>query len=113
MWDERQRRRFQELRERDLLGELTQAEQAELASLGEELERAETAYLGSATRRVREEREAIETQNRSLQTLVHRKDFLVRRLRDFLEEVRAERSAIDGELAAVLEGGGGDLVKDP
>jgi len=110
MWDERQRRRFEQLRERDLLGQLTQAEQAELASLGQELERAETAYLGSATRRVRKEREAVETQNRSLQTLVHRKQSLVRRLRDFLEEVHAERSAIDGELAAVLEGERGGLA---
>jgi hypothetical protein len=113
MWDKRQRQRFQQLRERELRGQLTQAEQAELASLGQELERAEAAYLGSATRRVREERETIETQNSSLQALVHRKQSLVRRLHDFLEDVRAERNAIDGELAAVLGGGRGDSAEDP
>lgn len=113
MWDERRRQRFQQLRERESLGQLTQAEQAELASLGQELERTESAYLSSATRRVREEREAVENQNSSLQTLVHRKESLVRRLRDFLEDVQAERNAIDGELAAVLGGAQGDSAKDP
>lgn len=91
---------------------LTRDEQAELASLGQELERAETAYLAPATRRLREEREATETQNSNLQTLVRRKESLVQRLRDFLDDARAERDAIAGELAAVLGGGRGDSAKE-
>ena len=112
MWDERQRQRFQELRRRDLSGLLTQAEQAELASLGRELEDAEADYLAPATRRLRQEREGIKTQNRSLQAVVRRKEAFVRRLRDFLADAHAERNAIEGELAAVLGGGAGDLLKD-
>jgi len=112
MWGDLKRRRFQQLREKELQGLLTQIEQAELASLVQELHAAEAAYLAPATRRLREEREAIETQNGSLQTLVRRKESLVARLRDFLEDARVERDAIEGELAAVLGGGRGDSAKD-
>jgi hypothetical protein len=112
MWDERQRQRFKELRQRDLPGLLSQAEEAELASLGRELEQAEAAYLAPATRRLHREREAIETQNRNLQTLVRRKEAFVRRLRDFLTDAHAERNAIEGELSAVLGGGAENSAKD-
>lgn len=112
MWDERQRERFQQLREKESQGLLTPIEQAELASLIQALHSAETSYLAPATRRLREEREVMENQNSSLQTLVRRKESLVRRLRDFLEDARAERNAIEGELAAVLGGGRGDSAKD-
>jgi hypothetical protein len=112
MWDERQRQRFQQLRQRDLLGLLTPPEQVELASFLQELERVEGEYLSPATRRLREERESIEAQNHSLQALVRRKEALVRRLRDFLEDTHAERNAIEGELAAVLGGGREDSAKD-
>ncbi len=112
MWGEGQRQRFQQLRHRDLRGLLTQSERAELASLVRELERAESDYLAPATRRLREQREAIEAQNCSLQDLVRRKEALVRRLREFLEDAHAERKAIEGELASVLDGGRGDSAKD-
>ncbi len=102
MWDEQKRERFQQLRQRN--GALTDAEQAELAQLVQELEAEEAAYLTPATQRLRQEREALEVQNQALEALALRKEALVRRLREFLGEAQAERRAIESELAAVLGG---------
>ncbi len=104
MWEEKKRTRFQELRQRQHENLLTGAEQAELALLLQELEAAEAAALAPATERLQQQREAIESQNRSLEALAHRKEALVRRLRDFLSEAQAERRAIARELAVVLAG---------
>ena len=57
----------------------------------------EGAYLVPATERLRQQREAIEAQNRVLEVLAHRKEVLVRRLHDFLSEAQAERRAIECE----------------
>jgi hypothetical protein len=112
VWEEAQRQRFQHLRQRDSLGLLTQAEQAELAALGQERERNEAAYLSPATQRLRAERQTLQTQNSRLEALVRRKEALAQRLRDFLADARAEQNAIEGELAAVLGGGSADSAKD-
>jgi hypothetical protein len=103
MWEEQKRQRLQELRERQ--SGLTEAERAELAGLLKELEAAEAAYLRPATERLRAEREILEKQNRTLEVLAHRKEGLLRRLRDFLAEAKAERHAIERELDAVLAEG--------
>lgn len=105
MGEEQKRRRFQELRQRQQEGELSEAERAELALLVQELEAVEAAYLTPATQRLRQEREAVEEQNRSLEALVRRKEALAQRLRDFLSETQAERRAIERELTAVLAEG--------
>ncbi len=102
MWDEQKRQRFQELRQRD--GLLSETERAELALLVQELETGEVAYLAPATKRLREERETLDGQNRAMQALALRKEALVLRLRDFVAEAEAESRAIEGELAAVLAG---------
>lgn len=107
MWEEQRRSRFQQLRQRQGNGALTEAEQAELALLTQELEAGEAGYLAPTTERLRQERETLEAQNRTLEALALRKEALVRRLRDFLAESQAERRAIDGELAAVLAGSRG------
>ena len=107
MWEEQKRTRFEQLRQRQGNSALTEAEQAELAHLTQELEAAEAGYLTPAVDQVRQERETLETQNRILEALTHRKEALVRRLGDFLAEIRTERQAIDGELAAVLGGSRG------
>jgi hypothetical protein len=96
--------RFQELRQRQDAGLLTEAEQAELAQLTEEIEATEGRYLGPATERMRREREAIEKQNRSLENLARRKEALLQRLQAFLAESATERRAIERELAGVLSG---------
>jgi hypothetical protein len=102
MWDEQKRQRFQQLRQRE--GQLTAAEQVELASLVQQLESAEADYLNGATERLRQEREITERQNRSLESLSNRKKTLVERLARVLAEARAERRAIENELASVLAG---------
>jgi hypothetical protein len=102
MWDEQKRQRFQQLRQRE--GQRTATEQEELALLVEELEAAESAYLNEATQRLRQERQTTERQNRALQELVGRRQALVQRLTSVLAEARAERHAIESELASVLVG---------
>lgn len=104
MWDEQQRERFRQLRDRQEDGVLTEAEGTELARLEQELEAAEATYLAPATQRLRRERETVETQNGALETLARRKEALVKRLHVFLAEAQAERRQIDDELAAVLTG---------
>ena len=100
--EEQQRSHFEQLRQRQQENRLTEAEQAELASMVKELEAAEAAYLTPATKRLRTERETVEAQNRTLEALAFRRAALAQRLRQFLAEAQAERRAIDGELAAVL-----------
>lgn len=104
MWEEQKRRRFQQLRQQHQEGGLSEAEQAELALLVQELEAAEAAYLAPATQQLQQERKTLEDKNRSLEALVRRKETLVRRLHDFLAEAQDERRAIERELTAVLAG---------
>jgi hypothetical protein len=110
MWEEQKSHRFQQLRKRQQASQLSEAEQAELALLVKELEAAEAAYLAPATQQLRQEREILDDQNRSLENLIRRKEALVRRLHDFLAEMQAERRAIERELTAVLAGGGGSVT---
>jgi hypothetical protein len=112
MWQEQMRARFQQLRQRQLENTLTEAEEAELTILLEELEAAEAADLAPAVEQLRQEREAIEAQNRSLENLVHRKEALASRLRTVLVEAQAERRAIESELATVLAGSQGSTTDD-
>ena len=112
MWEEHKRRRFQELRQRDIEGELTEAERTELSGLIEEVEALEADTLRPAVERLRQEREDLEIQNRSLENLVHRKEDLVIRLRRFLGEAEAERRAIERELNAVLAGHRGSEMSE-
>jgi hypothetical protein len=107
MWEAQKRERFQQLRQRQRESGLTEAEQAELGRLVQELEAAEATYLTPATERLRQERETLEAQNRTLEVLARRKETLVLRLRHFLAEAQAERRAIQCELAAVLAGSHG------
>lgn len=81
MWEEQKRIRFQQLRQRQGMSALAEAEQAELAFLTQELEAAEAACLTPATERLRQEREILETQNRNLEILALRKEALVQRIR--------------------------------
>ncbi len=104
MWEEQKSCRFQALRQRQREGVLTEAEQAELALLARELEATEATYLTPATQGLRQERDALETQNRTLEVVVRRKEAFVLRLRNFLAEAQAERRAIECELAEALAG---------
>jgi hypothetical protein len=97
MWDQSRSSRIQQLRQRQGENVLTDAEQAEQAQLAQELEAAEANYLGPATEELRQQRENLQTQNRTLEMLALRKEALVLRLRDFLAEAHAERRAIEFE----------------
>jgi hypothetical protein len=102
MWDAQKRARFQELRQRELAGALSEQEQGELSLLVQELECEEATHLNPATEQLRQERATIEAQNRALQALVARKETLVTKLRAVLEEAETERQAIDEEVARIL-----------
>jgi hypothetical protein len=104
MTNDQQHSRIEKLREMQFQGLLTEVEQAELKRLIQEIEAVEAAYLAPATDRVRQERVAIELQNRSLEALVRRKESLVTKLRNFLAEAQAERRMIAREFAAVMGG---------
>ena len=102
MWDEHKQARFQVLRQCEVDGALTAAEQAELRQMIQEIESHEAAYLRPATARLRAERERLEAQNRALQAVVQRKEAFAMRLRVVLAELATERQAIDAELARIL-----------
>ena len=104
MWDEKERSRFQQLRERQRESILSGPEQAELAVFEQDLDAAEAVSLTPATEGLRQERVSLEAQNRTLEGLTLRKEALVRRLRDFLAEALAERYAIERQLAEVVAG---------
>lgn len=110
MWEEQKSHRFQQLRQRQQESGLNESEQDELALLVKELEAAEAAYLALATQQLRQEREALDDQNRGLENLIRRKEVLARRLHDFLADTQAEHRAIERELTAVLAGGGGSVT---
>ena len=105
MWEEQKRFRLQQLRQRESV--LTEPEQAELALLVQELEAAEAVSLTLAAERLRQERETVEAQNRTLEVLAQRKEVLVQRLRAFLAEAQTEQQAIESEVAAALAGSRG------
>ena len=81
MGDAAKSRRFQVLRGRELAGDLTEAEQAELAGLIRELEEGEAALLAPALQRLRQENVGLELeaarlarQQQELATLLARKE---------------------------------------
>ncbi|MCI0683381.1 MAG: hypothetical protein L0Y71_14855 [Gemmataceae bacterium] len=100
MWNDQKRQRFEEMRQPSR--QLDAVEQAELASLLQELETAESAYLQPATERLRLRNELTETQNRELERLIQRKEALALRVNQVLTEARIERQAIDNDVATVL-----------
>jgi hypothetical protein len=103
MWDDTKRQRFEHLRQHQ--AQLDASEQAELARLVAELEVGESSYLNGATERMRHERIITEKQNPALEQLAVRKKALIQRLTTTLADARAERRAIESELASVLTGG--------
>jgi len=102
MQDATKRARFESLRQREEEGTLTEAEQAELAQMIEEVERAEAAYLRPATERLRADRAEFTRQNGALQGVLQRKEALVRRLEQTLAEARTERDALEEEVNRIL-----------
>jgi len=101
MWSQLKRKRFQILRQRELDGTLTDAEQAELSQMNAEIEN--SVPLDAATKRLSEQRKQIEAQNRALDALVQRKQALVNRLKAVIDELEVEQKAINAEFARLID----------
>jgi DNA repair exonuclease SbcCD ATPase subunit len=98
MWDAKKRQRFQDLRERELDGVLSESEQTELAQLIQELEDMEIAYLAPALERLRQENsqlqaeaKALEKQKEELEELLRQKEAYLAHARAFAQELEAAR----------------------
>ena len=102
MWDKQKLKQFQFLRQRELDGVLTEAEQVRLSQMIQEIDHQEATYLRPATKRLRDERKRIEAQNRTVQDLVRRKEILVTRLHSVLDELETEHRAINDALARII-----------
>ena len=105
MWNEDQRKRFQELRTGDREKTLTQTEQTELARMIHELEEEEAAYLRPATQRLEQRNRETDAQNAALKILVDRQKRLNRYLQRVLQKVDRERQEISMELASIMGSG--------
>lgn len=104
MFDTTQSDRFQELRDLQTSGPLSDREAAELFSLERELIADEFKKLNTSSERARCERRVIDAQNRKFEEILSKKSALERKLRTSLREFRSERRALDRRLARILEG---------
>ncbi len=102
MWNAEKAARLENLREREAEGSLTASEHAELALMFREIEEAEATYLRPATERLVQETQRIAAQNQALEALLRREETLAARLLDTVNDLEAERRAIDRELARIL-----------
>ncbi len=102
MWDKQKLKQFQFLRQRELDGVLTEAEQVRLSQMIQEIDHQEATYLRPVAERLRDERKRIEAQNRTIQDLVRRKEILVTRLHSVLDELETEHRAIHDALARII-----------
>ncbi len=88
MWNDEKRKRLQALRSTANPEGLNESEQREISALVLELESEEVELLRPATDRVRDERMAIEAQNRVLEELLRRFGSQCRRRTERLSENR-------------------------
>jgi hypothetical protein len=98
MWDEPRRQRFQDLRRRELDGNLNEAEQRELLQLIQELENWEAATLAPAIQQLqqknielRADAMSLEAQREQLAELLRKKAEYLVRARTLVEELETER----------------------
>lgn len=98
-----QKARFSALRERE--DHLTPNEAAELAALFKIIEDAEMVYLGPANEKLHQENEARRERIRRLQELAARKEAFLHHLETVLQDIQAERQAIDREYATLFDVG--------
>ena len=110
MWTTARQTRLNALRATERQGTLTEAERAALAALTQQLDACEAVYLTPATARVRQEREALEAQNRQLEALLHEQQIYLADVRNLVAELqareqqwRARYAAITGQAWAVDE----------
>ncbi len=102
MWNDTQKQRFQELRNRELRQELTTPEKTELARMIHELEAEEAAYLRPANQRLDAKIRRTQEQNRILKNLARRQQTIIRRMERLLADSQKEQQSIDREVKRVL-----------
>jgi vacuolar-type H+-ATPase subunit I/STV1 len=109
MWDASSRGRFQYLRGRELAGELSEAEQAELAQLIRELEDLEAARLAPTLERLRQENARLTTeaahlrrQEQELGQLLQQKEAYLARARALVVELEEERVDLLARFARIV-----------
>lgn len=97
-WNEEQQRRFDELRHREMIGPLDDAEQRELDSLRAQLEAAEAHDLQAALDQMQQAQEAgeaylneIQTRNEALATLVQQHEQLLSEAKAWLATFEQRR----------------------
>jgi hypothetical protein len=111
VWEESTRQRFQELRQRELDGTLTEGEQIELAQRIQELDDLEATCLGPAIERLRRQNlqvqtevEALTEQRQHLEKLVQQKEQYLARARMLAEELEAERLDLLDQFSRIIGG---------
>lgn len=111
-WNDEQKKRFNDLRRRELKGKLNAAEQAELAEITTFLEQEEDRYLGPAISRMELEQavmlerlQKLQVDNEELAKLVHQQEQLVLEARHWLadfrqrhEQIRSTYTQLTGEI---------------
>lgn len=104
MWNENKQQQFDELRQRELAGPLTEEEQRQLAQLLEELDREDEAYLRPAFERSLQRQRELDTEiarkearNAALAALAERQAQIQARARAQLEALCSEQAALDRE----------------
>lgn len=95
-----QRQRFHALRDRQDAGEvLTAQEQSELTDILRQWDEAEAEAMAPALKSMDEENARLRERLAALTSLAEREDRYLTRLRTIVEDLRAERQAIEAERA--------------
>jgi hypothetical protein len=97
---------FEELRTKEMAGDLPPEENARLKQLTDLVVADEAAQLALATEALRRRRNYILVQTRSLRKLERGQLALARQLERFLDHVRSERESISEERASILKDSG-------
>ena len=102
MLNEESRRRLAQLQQRELDGELDDAESNELDVLVEIVARDENLALKTTTARLRIDNEQGQAQNDALRSILRRQSRLMQRLERVIVLSKVERAAIESDLQRVL-----------
>lgn len=109
MWTDEQRQRYNDLREREHAGTLTDAERVELTTLMQQLNDREAAYLAPANERKAQEVaamkvavEQLEAQNRRLREYLHERQAFLARVKSLIADIHAEDRLVRERFSDVL-----------
>jgi hypothetical protein len=108
MWTDEKQQRFDQLRQREAQGLLTEAEAEELRTLVAELDAEETAELQPAIERMRAtqqelraESQRIEGRNERLAAIIAREEQLLDEAQAYLNHLRTEQTILSEEYRAI------------